>query len=1329
MPTIDDHKPDPSAAGPPPERIAERFVLEKLLGIGASGAVYRAFDEQRGETIAIKFLTDLEPDALFRFKSEFRTLANLSHPNLLQLHELLSHERDWLLTMELIDGCNFLEYVRPKAPPAPPDDQQLTEASDPPRTSANGTQPTEARDQQPMEADELPTEVADPDTLPHPVARPASSRSQPMAADTRRRALLQPAPAPRLPLDEPRLRQAFLQLCEGLQALHRAGRLHRDLKPANVLVSSGDGRVVICDFGLALVATRERSAGALAEQPANVNTFEVVREIAGTPAFMSPEQAQAGPLTAASDWYSVGVMLYLALTGRAPFGTATHSRSQLALKRSLRPPDPLQLAADLPIDLAKLALALLDPDPRGRAGYAEAVAAFERGVTRDDTRGELRRAFVGREPQLAQLNQAFASSRGGAANLVLVAGTSGMGKSALVQHFLSRLEHDADALVLRARCYEREQLPFKALDPLLDALSSHLLTLPLERLNALLPPTIGFLAAMFPALSRVRAVAARTATDVTDPRERRRLAFRAFRELCRSLAQQRPLVLFIDDLQWGDLDSAPVFQELLRAPNAPPVLLVCAYRREDERHSPLVSLLRGTQAQETQAVPIEVSVGALEQSAAARLARGLLSDKPGSEEAAERIAREAEGSPFFVGELAAYVMEHGAQAAGGRIRLDALIREKLERLQSDSREVLTLIALAGRPLAHGTLRAASGFGPATFKALRDLESRRLVVSTREGAEDRVECYHDRIREAACEALSEDRARSLHRALAEVLETAPVEDCDALLEHWRGAGDRSKACRYALLGAERAETALAFTRAADLYRQALALLPEADPRKPQIEERLGHALILAGRGVEAASVFTELIAGAAPARALGFRMLATTQLLRGGKLTEGFHELERADDLFGVRFPRSESRALAMLLSRELRIRLRERRFVMHPSDRADAEKTQRLEALWEVAAAVTNADFLRGGVYGAELMLRAMELGDPSHIAGACGLQAVVAGAANKPARAQRMIDLATRASEAAGGLALAGRIKGMTAVCRQLQGRWLESVKVARESQDLQQRGARLTWDHAIMIWWEMQSSSQAGLITEVVQRVPEALRDAETRGDVYAATSFRTHRSSWAWLGIDRPDVADRHVDIAEREWTPNGYQFQHWHMTYARSEVDLYRRTPERTFRRVNREWNRARLTRQVQGVRVDMLYTRARLALAMALIDRRASLLALARRDGLTLVAEKVPWSAALGELVLAAVDSFESRAEAQRRLSRAEAMFRAADMLLQVEVCRARSAQLAAGSEAASEADAAYDAMRKLGVARPEGFLDLLLPMQLSRGRSRFEWLRSKLRRR
>lgn len=95
------------------DRLAEdRFQIISRLGEGAFGVVYEARDRARGERVAIKALHRLGPDALLRFKQEFRTLRDLRHPNLVRLEELIEQRGRWYITMELVRGSDVLSYVR-----------------------------------------------------------------------------------------------------------------------------------------------------------------------------------------------------------------------------------------------------------------------------------------------------------------------------------------------------------------------------------------------------------------------------------------------------------------------------------------------------------------------------------------------------------------------------------------------------------------------------------------------------------------------------------------------------------------------------------------------------------------------------------------------------------------------------------------------------------------------------------------------------------------------------------------------------------------------------------------------------------------------------------------------------------------------------------------------------------------------------------------------------------------------------------------------------------------------------------------------------------------
>ena len=185
---------------------------------------------------------------------------------------------------------------------------------------------------------------------------------------------------------------------------------------------------------------------------------------------------------------------------------------------------------------------------------------------------------------------AFRAVQMGQAVTVYVHGSSGIGKSMLVRRFLDTLRSRADVVVLAARCYAQEGVPYKALDPLMDRLSQYLHGLPIHEVQTLLPQAWAAVAQLFPTLGPVGERGAEPAPrlEPLDPQEGRQQACAALREFFARLAARHPVVLCIDDLQWGDSDSAELLTELLRPPAPPALLFVGCYRTEDAATSPLL---------------------------------------------------------------------------------------------------------------------------------------------------------------------------------------------------------------------------------------------------------------------------------------------------------------------------------------------------------------------------------------------------------------------------------------------------------------------------------------------------------------------------------------------------------------------------------------------------------------------------------------------------------------------------------------------------------------------------------------------------------------------
>ncbi|HZI08458.1 MAG TPA: protein kinase, partial [Archangium sp.] len=835
--------------------------VRALLGEGATGQVYRVLDRETSRDVALKTLRLPAAEALYRLKREFRSRAGLVHPNLLQLHELFVEGDSCFFTMEAIDGVDFLHWTRGGLGLGGARGSTLhTATAEGPVSSA----PPASRD--------------DRSEPPIPAALQDGSEAS----------------------WEP-LHRGLVQLFQALRALHSAGLVHRDIKPSNVLVTPQE-RVVVLDFGLTSALHSPHP-----EQPRT-------RRPVGTPAYMAPEQVTGGAVTPSADLYAVGAMLYEVLTGAPPFAVLGGSPVEHKVHR--RPPHVLELARRAPENLARLAMDLLALDPRQRPSLEECGArlAAAGGLPLPVAVARPAHLFVGRAPELASLAQSLDEVSAQRRQVTVhIHGPSGIGKSTLVRHFLSQQPPGREPLVLQGRCHPQESVPYKALDASIDALARHLEALPAAEAAALVPPRAFALTRLFPVLGRLAAFQREPApSPLPDAAELRRQGAQALRELLERLARgTRPLVLWIDDVQWGDADSAPLFEELLRQP-APPLLLVLTSHGEDRAGSPLPRrLLELTRPSEgAQASVRELLLGALPAPEVGTLASALLGSTETSPQVRAVIAQ-AEGNPFIARELARYLGEHavpdGPAALAPQVDVARLVVERIQALPEAERALLEVASLAGRPLARGIALEAAGLGEGGRVLVAALRDSGLLREVPGEAEPELGAYHERIRQALLGTLPPEARARRHRAVAEALTTRAPGDDEALLLHWEGAGEPLRAGPHAVRSAERAARALAFENAAALYRKALELLG-AQADRPLLLERLAEALANLGQAADAASHYLEAahaLGGSLDSpRVRDLKRRASEQYLKSGRFEEGWRELQAVLRALDVPIPGS-----------------------------------------------------------------------------------------------------------------------------------------------------------------------------------------------------------------------------------------------------------------------------------------------------------------------------------------------------------------------------------------------------------------------------------------
>lgn len=806
----------------------------------------------------------------------------------------------------------------------------------------------------------------------------------------------------------------------------------------------------------------------------------------------------------------------------------------------------------------------------------------------------------GRDGELAELDASFAEVAAGRCAVAVVRGFSGIGKSALIRHYIRELERRDDVLCFSGRCASPESGPHNVMSGLIDAVASELQRRPTE-VAALVPERPESLLRLFPVLGRIPAIAAAVGPEIRDPLELRMQGFGAMRQLLRAMAMRRRLVLVLDDAHWLDEHTVELLCEVLRPPEPPALLLLLSARDDPARVIAPGSRLRRTGLERLMAAlgaPVrDLSLGPLPLEASIQLANALLgaTDDP----LAARVAREAAGNPFSVGELCRYfeaAPERGEHAPS----VDDVVRERIGELPAAARRLLECCAVNGGPLSHRVAAFALACTPDELtRDLRRLRAARLVSTSADLGS--VEPAHDRIQRSVLARLDGDARRALHRALAEAMGQQEETDAERLAWHWRCAGETRRAAELARIAAEAAERAVDFERAADLYRMVLELgeLPADDVRG--LRTALGAALSNAGRPVEAAAAFEGAALGAGPATRLDLRNRAAGELLRGGHVREGIEAIRAILGEVGLGLARTPWRALWSIAWRRMWMRLRGLGWRVRSASEVPRDVLIRLDLLYSVSLSLAIVDNIRGADYQARHMLLALQVGEPSRLGRAFGLDAGYLVSVGRERRTRRVAEFAYELRKEHGALQGPFDRWAQGGIHYFLENSWRAAV-VAFDTVEAELRDGyhdRLALDMVQV--YGLFARLYMGDLPGLARLVPALAREADRRGDLYASVNLRT-RLNVVWLMRDDPDGAERDLHDAIEAWQPvgSGYQVQHYWALVSRCELALYRGDPALAGSLLDAELRALRksLLPMVPMVRLEIDHLRGRIGLAQA-----------------------------------------------------------------------------------------------------------------------------------
>ena len=637
------------------------------------------------------------------------------------------------------------------------------------------------------------------------------------------------------------------QFLEAMRAAHENDIVHRDIKPENILLKA-EGTVKILDFGIAKVPHEAFLTRA--------------DEILGTVEYMAPEQILGESVGPAADLYAAGVVLYEMLTGALPVSgdsPATlvyHQLNEDPIAPSVHNPS-------VPSSLDRFVLQLLEKLPEDRfTSAADAIDALldiqRRRELGDITRAESQEhesqeyglrtrdfqpRFTGRRAELETLTSAFDSLSDGG-QLLFLSGEAGVGKSRVLDE-LSRGVEEREGRFVKGICfYEHGLGPYM---PFLDAISNLLGGVDdadRRELEAILRdrvPELAVLATSSSTTAKVRASFAAAFGSHSNPEAARQRLFDCLFELLVIAAEQRPLVLCLEDMHWADEGSLQLLRYLVRRLPESRILCVVTYRPEelagDGDSSSLSSLAQQLHAEGTLN---ELRLERVDRDDLRRIVSSLFYKADFTDDFTDFLYEQSQGNPFVVVEVLKLLRdqrlleyESGVWSVSVELtelgvpdRVRALVLRRLEQLDGAERELIQVAAVAGHRFGSSMVEAALGMS--RIEALKSLfrlkKKHRLVTSTDSG----FEFSHSKIREVLYEEIPWELRREYHRIVGGVLEEEIGKDkapADELGTHFYHAQEFTRALGYLAQAGDEAFRLFSWRRASALFDQVVRCCQE------------------------------------------------------------------------------------------------------------------------------------------------------------------------------------------------------------------------------------------------------------------------------------------------------------------------------------------------------------------------------------------------------------------------------------------------------------------------------------------------------------------------